>query len=260
MNGAHGNILNLRESNIKGMNNEERLAEIISKDVKIWPVEPHLYSVYPSGAMPGSYDSFGASTIYDVVACNRFYNWVMWGYSVTDYYTLCENVLHSSSSSWVLDIACGSLAFTAKLYATYSKRPVILLDQSLNLLRKAKSRLIKLCGKVPDNMVLIHADALQLPFVSAIFGTIISLNLLHCLKDVKTALMEMKRVLTSDGTAVLTTLVISATRWSDKYLNSLAGSGLLVPRNADNLLNEFNDMDMPVKLQIKGNLAFIIYN
>jgi SAM-dependent methyltransferase len=242
------------------MIDEERLTEIISKDVKIRLIEPHLYSVYPLGTMPGSYDSFGASTIYDVVACNRFYNWLMWGYSVKDYFTLCEKALYSSSSGLVLDIACGSLAFTAKLYATYSRRPVILLDQSLNLLRKAKSRLIKVCDKVPDNMVLIQADALQLPFVPNVFGTLISLNLLHCLEDVKTALMEMERVLTPNGTAALTTLVVSATRWSDRYLKRLAASGLLVPRSVDNLLSEFNDLGMSIKLQIKGNLAFINFN
>lgn len=241
------------------MMDEERLAEIISDDVKIRLIEPHLYSVYPQGSMPGLYDSFGASTIYDIVACNRFYNRLMWGYSVKDYFTLCEKALYSSSSDWVLDIACGSLAFTAKLYAKYDKRPVLLLDQSLKLLRKAKSRLIKSCGKVPDNMVLMHADALQLPFIDEIFGAIISLNLLHCLKDIKPALSEMKRVLTSDGTAALTTLVISPTRWSNRYLNRLAGSGFLVSRSVDNLMSEFNDLDIEVKAKIRGNLLFIAY-
>ena len=110
---------------------------------------------------------------------------------------------------------------------------------------------------MPDNMVLIHADALQLPFESEVFGTIISLNLLHCLHDVKTALSEMKRVLPSDGIAAMTTLIISATRWSNKYLNMLAGSGFLVPRNVDELLSEFNEVGMPGKLEVKGNLASI---
>jgi hypothetical protein len=81
------------------------LSAIISKDVNLWLVEPNIYSIYSPGEMPGSYDSFGASTIYDLVACNRLYNWLMWGYSVKDYTTLCENALASSSEGWVLDIA-----------------------------------------------------------------------------------------------------------------------------------------------------------
>lgn len=241
------------------MIDEERLSEIISRDVKIRLIEPSIYSVYSAGEMPGSYDSFGASTIYDRVACNRFYNWLMWGYSIKDYSVLCENALASATQDWVLDIACGSLAFTAKLYLNHFRRPVVLLDQSLNLLRKAKNRLMKQNGTMPSNMVFLHADALQLPFDSKIFSTIISLNLLHCIADIGTAIKEMKRVLKADGTVALTTLVLSPTRWSNRYLNMLAGSGLVVPRSADNLLSAFDDLGMPVKLQIKGNLAFINY-
>jgi ubiquinone/menaquinone biosynthesis C-methylase UbiE len=189
---------------------------------------------------------------------NWFYNWLMWGYSVRDYISLCESALASSSEGWVLDIACGSLAFTANFYANYSHRPVVLLDQSLKLLRKAKSRLMKQSGKMPANMFFLHADALQLPFKTEIFSAIISLNLLHCLDDVKTVLKEMKRVLAVDGKVVLTTLVMS-NRWSDNYLNMLARSGAIVPRSPVHLLSAFNEIDMPVKHQIKGNLAFIKY-
>lgn len=240
------------------MTDTQILSAILSKDASLRLVEPDIYSVYSPGEMPGAYDGFGASTIYDLVACNRLYNRLMWGYSVRDYATLCENALASSSEGWVLDIACGSLAFTAKCYADYSKRPVVLLDQSLKLLRKGKSRLVKRNGTVPANMVFLHADALHLPFKAEIFRSIISLNLLHCLDDIKTVLKELKRVLTADGTAALTTLVKN-NRWSDTYLNMLAGSGVVVPRSPGDLLSAFDGLDMPVKHHIKGNLAFINY-
>ena len=106
---------------------------------------------------------------------------------------------------------------------------------------------------------MIHGDALHLPFEQSVFGTIISLNLLHCLNDMRAALLEMKRVLTSDGTAAMSTLVISPTRWSNRYLNRLAESGFLVPRSGDHLVSEFNALNMPVEIQIKGNLAIINY-
>jgi hypothetical protein len=63
------------------------LSEIISEDVNLNLVEPNIYSVYSIGDSPGAYDVLGASTIYDVVACNRLYNWLMWGYSIKDYAT-----------------------------------------------------------------------------------------------------------------------------------------------------------------------------
>jgi len=234
------------------------LSEIISEDVNLNLVEPNIYSVYSIGDSPGSYDSIGASTIYDVVACNRFYNWIMWGYSIKDYATLCEDFLASSSEGWVLDLACGSLAFTAKTYVNCSNRPVIFLDQSLKLLRKGKSRLEKLKGHIPENMFFLHADALQLPFKTNVFDTVISLNLLHCLSidNMKKALKEIKRVLTEDGNSVMTTLVQS-NRWSNRYLNMLAGSGALVSRSSNELLSAFDEMELRVTQEIKGNLAFI---
>ena len=234
------------------------LSEIISEDVTLNLVEPDIYSVYSIGDSPGAYDSIGASTVYDMVACNRFYNWLMWGYSVKDYAILCEDSLASSHEGWVLDLACGSLAFTAKVYANCSNRPVVFLDQSLKLLRKGKFRLEQLKGNIPENMFFLHADALQLPFKTNIFHTVISLNLLHCIDDIKTALKEIKRVLIDGGNFALTTLVQSR-RWSNRYLNMLAGSGALISRNPDELLSAFNEMEMQVTHKIKGNLAFIKY-
>jgi len=240
------------------MSDPHILSEIISEDVHLNLVEPELYSVYSSGVSPGSYDRFGASTIYDVVACNRFYNWLMWGYSVRDYATLCEDSLSSFSEGWVLDLACGSMAFTAKTYARFSNRPVVFLDQSLKLLRRGKSRLEKLRGNIPENMFFLHADALDLPFREKTFHTIISLNLLHCVNDLKTLLREIKRVLAVDGNSVLTTLVQSR-RWNNRYLDMLARSGALVSRSSEELLSAFNDVEMKVAHKVKGNLAFIKY-
>jgi SAM-dependent methyltransferase len=232
------------------------LSKIISEDVNLNLVEPDIYSVYSIGDSPGAYDSIGASAIYDMVACNRFYNWLMWGYSIKDYAILCEDSLASSHEGWVLDLACGSLAFTAEIYANCSNRPVVFLDQSLKLLRKGKFRIEKLKGNLPENMFFLHADALQLPFKANIFHTVISLNLLHCIDDMKTALKEIKRVLIDGGNFALTTLVKSS-RWSNRYLNMLAGSGALISRSPDELLSAFNDMEMQVTHEVKGNLAFI---
>jgi ubiquinone/menaquinone biosynthesis C-methylase UbiE len=105
-------------------------------------------------------------------------------------------------------------------------------------------------------MFFLHADALDLPFKANIFHTAISLNLLHCIDDVKTALKEIKRVLTDGGNSAITTLVQSS-RWSNFYLNMLAGSGALISRSSDELLSEFNNMGMQVTHKIRGNLALI---
>ncbi len=234
------------------------LSEIVSEDVRLNLVESDIYSVYSPGVSPGSYDTIGASTIYDVVACNRFYNWLMWGYSVKEYAALCQDSLSSLSEGWVLDLACGSLAFTARTYARYSTRPVVFLDQSLKLLRKGKSRLAKLRGSIPENMFFLHADALDLPFKEKAFHSILCLNLLHCLNDIETVLRGIKRVLAANGNSVLTTLV-QGSRWSNRYLDMLARSGALISRSSEELLSTFNDVEMQVAHEVKGNLAFIKY-
>lgn len=99
----------------------------------------------------------------------------------------------------MLDLGCGSLAFTAKEYSQYTDRPVVLADQSLKMLRMAKSRLIKQNGKMPDNLVFLHSDALHLPFQENAFNTIISENLLHCLDDTSPLLKQLKNIIAKNG-------------------------------------------------------------
>jgi ubiquinone/menaquinone biosynthesis C-methylase UbiE len=199
---------------------------------------------------------FGA--IYDIVACNSFYNRLIWGYRTSEFASVCQNALESFREGWVLDAGCGSLAFTAKTYSNYSEHPVILLDQSVRMLRRAKARLVRLNGMVPANLVFLHGDALRLPFKPKSFGTVIALNLLHVIKDVGKVLLEMRKVLADGGTMTLTTL-IENNRLADKYLQILASSGKLVPRNINQLVSSFGDLGMPVKYHIKGNMAFINY-
>jgi ubiquinone/menaquinone biosynthesis C-methylase UbiE len=234
------------------------LSAIISEDIRLNLIDPGIYSVYPIGETPGAYDAIGISAIYDAVACNRFYNRLMWGYATKAYAGFCEDSFASSPEGWILDLACGSLAFTDKAYATLSNRPVVFLDQSLKLLRKGKSRIEKQKGGLSENMFFLHADARRLPFKSDAFQTVICLNLLHCLNmgEVRSALKEIKRVLAHNGNSSFTTLVQSG-RWSTRYLNMLAGSGALISRNIDDILAACHETDMKTAYKITGNLAFI---
>jgi ubiquinone/menaquinone biosynthesis C-methylase UbiE len=240
------------------MIDEKRLSEVLCEDLILRLVEPHIYSIYSPGEdINISYDKkFGA--FYDLVACNRFYNRLVWGYWTSDYHSLCLDALRSTTDGWVLDAGCGSLAFTAKTYVNYSERPIVLLDQSLKLLKIAKSRLVKLNGKVPANIVFLHGDALQLPFKPKSFSTVISLNLLHVLEDAKKVLFELRNAVADGGTISLTTL-IENNRLADKYLHMWGKAGEVVPRNANQLFAIFDALNMPTEYRIKGNLAFIYY-
>jgi SAM-dependent methyltransferase len=236
---------------------ENDLSMLLLENVDLRLIEPHIFSVLSDIEVSSTYDTkFGY--IYDWVACNPIYNRLMWGYSITIFASIANDALRSTNTGNVLDLGCGSLAFTAKTYIQYSERPVILVDQSLNMLRIAKSRLIKINGTVPGNMVFLHADALRLPFREKSFDTIISENLLHCLDDTKSLLKELKNILSEDGKIYLTTL-IKGSRFADRYLEALARGGKLVSRNMGDHQTTFDQLGMTIKSNINGNLASIYY-
>lgn len=235
--------------------NESSLEQLLSAGQQLRQIEPQIYSViYPSEA-DNSFDEM--AWFYDRVICNRFYNRIMWGYSITGYGPFTSRALNSSQDGWVLDAGCGSLAFNAKLYADYSDRPVVLLDHSLKLLKIAKSRLTKLHGGMPQNMIFLQGDALQLPFREKCFETILSLNLLHVFEDLKEPLMEFKRVLTNKGGMSFTTL-ISNNRFADGYLATMLKKTCNVaPRTEDQLRVGFAELEIPFQCRVEGNMAFI---
>ncbi len=236
---------------------EANLFRLLTKGVSLRSIEPHIYSVLTNAEVDNSYDKkFG--DVYDWVACNPIYNRFIWGYSTSKFASLTYDALRSSKEGYILDLGCGSLAFTAKEYLQYSERPVVLLDQSLKLLRIAKARISKLNGKIPDNMVFMHGDALQLPFAPKTFRTIISLNLLHVLDDINKLLIDVNNILTDDGMVYFTSL-IRGNRIADKYLKIWENAGEVVSRNTEQLHAFFNELEMPIKCDVNGNMAFIQY-
>jgi len=119
------------------------------------------------------------------------------------------------------------------------ERPVVLVDNSIKMLKTAKSRLIKSNGTVPENMAFLQADALRLPFRDKSFDTILFENLLHCLADTKSLLAGLKNILSEDSKMYFTTLVKS-NRFADRYIEVLANKGKLVSRNVEDHQKNFN--------------------
>jgi ubiquinone/menaquinone biosynthesis C-methylase UbiE len=105
-------------------------------------------------------------------------------------------------------------------------------------------------------MVFVHGAALQLPFKPKSFSTIISLNLVHVIKDIQKLLFGLKNVLTNNGIISLTKLIIN-NRFADKYLHKWGKAGELFPRNMDQLRSALDALGMSVKQQIDGNMALI---
>lgn len=235
--------------------NENELSALLPPNTTLRSVEPNIYSVLPHNETGNEYDTqFGF--IYDLVACNPIYNRLIWGYSVKIFPQIAYDALRSTSEGYVLDLGCGSLAFTAKAYSQYKDRPVVLADQSLKMLRMAKSRLEKQNGKVPENLVFLHADALQLPFQENAFTTIISENLLHCLDDTSILLKQLKCIISKNGKIYFTTLV-KGNRLADKYLQALADNGKLISRTVADHKEIFKEVGLAAEYETMGNILSI---
>ncbi|MEW6599601.1 MAG: class I SAM-dependent methyltransferase, partial [Nitrospirota bacterium] len=234
---------------------ENILTETLLNNFTLRPVEPGIYSVLPDDESGSEYDTqFGF--MYDLVACNPLYNRLIWGYSINIFPRIAGEALRFGMGGKVLDLGCGSLAFTAAIYSQYSGRPVVLVDQSLKMLRMGKSRLIKRAGKVPDNIVFLHADALNLPFRDEAFETVLSENLLHCLPDTNVLLKRLEKILTKTGKMYFTTLVKN-NRIADKYLEALGGSGKLVSRTVDDHRKIFDQLNIHARYETQGNMVSV---
>ena len=233
----------------------ESLSGIISEGVRLRQIEPDIYSAYPTDESGSTYDRpFG--NVYEIVACNRFYNRILWGYWPREFHLAAQEALASAPDGLVLDAGCGSLAFTAKAYSKYSARPVVLLDNSLKLLRIARARMTRLCSRVPGNMVFLHADAMDMPFSPEVFRTVMAQNLLHAVSDAGQLVRELKRVLARGGTISMTTL-IENNRFSDSYLEALAKKGLLARRGLDDIKGLLEGAGIKAGIRTQGNMAFI---
>lgn len=234
---------------------ENELSSMLSDNFVLREVEPHIYSVLTDIQSCNEYDSqFGL--IYDLVACNPVYNRLIWGYSVKLFPRLAAEALRSDQDGPLLDIGCGSLAFTAKTYCQHPDRPLILADQSLKMLRMAKAKIMRIGGTIPAHLVFLHADALQLPFRENVFTTILSENLLHCLQDTGTLLTRLKAITAAQGKMFFTTLV-RADRFADKYLEALADKGKLIARSVEDHRTVFAQTGLVATYETTGNLVII---
>jgi ubiquinone/menaquinone biosynthesis C-methylase UbiE len=237
----------------------ENLTKVLAEKYSVKPVEDDIYSVLPDSSQKHQYDKMAA--LYDLMVGTRLYNRLMWGASLAGYVSFVEQALDSNPNGIFLDAGCGSLLFTAKSYLK-NNRPIIAFDQSLSMLQRARQRLLKLSGSMPKNIVLLQADATDLPLQPASFQTILCLNVLHHLENVSVFVQNLKKLLQPKGGLYLTSLVLNQRFIGDRYLSSLHQAGEVVrPRRVDELKNLLDEaLEQPTRFETAGNMAFISIN
>ena len=214
------------------MNAAAALPSLLAEPHRLRTVGSDLYSLLPADAGPQMYDS--RAGLYDRVVGSRLYNRIMWGTQPEEIAAFAREALESSKDSWVMDAAGGSLLFTAALYVEARTRPILVLDQSLAMLARARDRLIAQAGRVPEHIVLVQGDLRDLSaFRPTSFGTIVSLNVLHHIDDAAALVANLAALLPGFPGRLYLTSLITTGRWSDRYLKALHRNGIVVAPRAE---------------------------
>jgi len=231
------------------------LLDNILQNVKLVEVSEGIFSVLHESRQQSGYDSRVLS--YDAIAGNRFFNKFFWGNWPSSYKNFCEQGLKLSPDKPVLDVGCGSLVFTANVYAHSDNRFIVLLDRSLGMLKRARERLYKIHGSVPDNIAFLQGDAFDLPFSDDTFGSVMSHGLLHIVDHKSKILDELERVRDQNG-AISVSSLVSNNGVGRKYLSLLERSGQTGKNlSSDSLNSLLNTRPVNYKLCTQGNIAYI---
>ena len=230
------------------------LKEVLAGDRVVQLIEDDIYSVLSDASRPHHYDR--RATVYDLLVSSRLYNSIMWGSSPRDYVAFARQAVTSSHGKF-LDAGCGSLLFTASLYLE-TDRQIVAFDQSWAMLRRARKRLLKAAGRVPQHIILLQADLSDLPFRPASFGTVLCLNVLHQFAEVTSLLQNLERLLAEEGQLFLTSLISNNRFVGDRYLSALYWMREFVqPRTSAELRSILNEtLQREVRFREKGNMAF----
>jgi len=239
------------------MSHPDELKEFVTEGRRVRPVEEGIYTVLPEGPRAAHlYDR--RAGVYDALVGTRLYNRVMWGASPGDYATFARRAVDAHAAGWMLDAACGSMLFTARVYAETGRR-VIAFDQSLRMLRRARERLRGLCGgRLCANVRLLQADLSDLPFRPESFQTVLCMNVLHQFADAAGLIPKLDSLLAEGGQLHLTSLVSNRRFIGDRYLDALHRAGEFVrPRRS----SEFEKLlrgalNGSVRYATRGNMAF----
>lgn len=238
------------------MNNVDDIGGLLKEGTFLRLVDDEIYSVLPESSEDALYDRRAA--LYDAVVSKNIYHKVMWGLSMDRYAEFAASAVTADSDTRYLDAGCGSLLFTAPHYLNSCSR-IIAVDISLKMLRRAKKRLAGKTGVLPDHISLLQADITDLPFLPAVFGTVLCLNVLHHIDGAQDVVIDLRRMLTEGGRLFITSLVLSDRLVGDLYLRALHSAGDFVPpRRPEELYAMIADSFGPkVELEVVGNMAFV---
>ncbi len=226
------------------------------KELHLEEVGGGIYSVIDASERTADYDT--KVGLYDALIGNPLYNRIIWGNWPKEYDRFCREALADSPKGVVLDAGCGSLVFTADAYADAENSFIVLLDRSIEMLKKGQERLRERMGTVPEHIVFVQGNIFDLPFLDALFDTVVCFGLLHMFDEKEKLLAELNRVKKPQGKLYLTSLVGNS--WLGKaYLEQLQKAGEVgTIYTSDSLKNELAKILPACEMKSIGNMAYVI--
>lgn len=228
--------------------------EDIMKDVQLEEVDEGIFSCLGKDERESDYDT--KVGVYDFVVGNRFYNRIVWGNWPSNYRAFCTQALASTRGGMYLDAGCGSLVFTAGVYAEASNKRVVLLDRSLGMLARGRDRIRQLRGSVPGNIRFLQGDIFDLPFHDHVFDAVASYGMLHIFDDKAGMLAELERVKRHGGHVFFSSLV-GNNALGRTYLEMLRKAGEVAAcHSSESLARELSATPFKYEIDTIGNMAY----
>lgn len=207
-----------------------------------------VLSAIAAGSPPAPYDRH--AQIYDRLVGGRLYNRVVWGVRVADYVAFATDALNDGDGPF-LDAGCGTAVFTASAYR-HAQRPLVLVDRSLGMLRRAAKRL----DDVPAT--LIQADIESLPFSPGSFDTVACFAVLHVLDDPWQALAALRDQVAPGGRLYASMLVSDRGGMGRRYLSMLHRRGEVgPPQRAVDLQQAADELFTQADVSRTGSMAWL---
>lgn len=231
------------------------IEDLLLSDRSLREVRPEIHSALSPEAEKATYDT--RAERYDQVVGSWWYNRLMWGVSTERYRRFVRRALGAGEGPF-LDAGAGSAVFTAEAYAQ-SSRPLILIDRSVGMLEAARNRIaMRAGGSLPDRIMLLQADATDVPLERGSVETVLSMALFHIIEDLAPLAEELFRVLRSGGLLFATSLVTERA-FGQLYLQLLHRAGEMATPRTQGELREHLDsaLGQPVGIEREGNMAFL---
>ena len=124
----------------------------------------------------------------------KLYNSIIWGIEDKDYVGKVLSYIPDGFAGSLLDVPVGTGVHTFKKYAQLKDARITALDYSADMLAKAKHRMMHY-----KQVSFVQGDVGALPFDTASFDMVFSMNGFHAFPDKQRAFEETDRVLKPSG-------------------------------------------------------------